>query len=224
MKNKSILSSVLIIFTMLPISIFSQNLEINKFEFSINGGSLLPGNVKGSYHSDFEPDSTVTIKNRISPLIKIIADYNLNSKYSVGLNVNYAKFNIDDILYKDNSIKNGNKVNLGFWDGREHIIPFDDIKMFEINASIKRRFIFAENMVLKPSLYIGFRKTFSSSPDAEEKGVVLNYNVEYQYYIRDLFLSADLGFLSQPYGGVDHVGYVRSLGEPYFTFGVGVSI
>jgi hypothetical protein len=224
MKKNFILTSLTILLILLPISMFSQSLEDNKIEFSINGGVLLPGRVKGSYHSDFNPDSTITIKNKISPLLKIVADYNLSPKFSLGLNINYAKFNINDVLYKDNSIKSGNEVNIGTWDGREHIIPFDDIKMLEINGSIKRRFILNDNMVLKPSLYIGFRKTFSSSPDAEEKGVVLNYCIEYQYYIQNIFLSADIGFVSQPYGGVEHVGYVRTIGVPYIGIGVGISL
>ena len=121
-------------------------------------------------------------------------------------------------------MKNGNEVNIGTWDGREHIIPLDDIKMPELNASIKGRFFLSDNMALKPCLYIGYRKTFSSSPDAEETGVVLNYNVEYQYYIQKLFFLVDLGFFSQPYGGVEHVGYVRSSGVPYFTVGIGYSL
>ena len=185
---------------------------------------MLPGNVQCSYHLGFDPDSTVTIKNKLSPLIKIVADYNFHPKYSVGLNINYVKFNINDILYKDKSIKSGNEVNLGTWDGREHIIPFDDIKMLEINISVKRRWFLTDNMVLKPSIYIGFRKTYSSRPDAKEKGVVLNYNFEYQYCIKKMYLSADLGFISQPYGGVEHVGYIRSLGVPCLSLGFGYSL
>lgn len=224
-KKLHFIISKLILFTLIPVSIFSQDLKDKKFEFSISGGALLPGKVEASFHSDFDPDSTVEIRNKISPLIKLVADYNLTSKFSIGLNINFAKFNIDDILYKDQSMKTGTEVNLGTWDGREHIIPLDDIKMLEINGSVKWRFILTDNMVLKPCLYIGFRKTFSSSPDAEEKGVVLNYNVEYQYYIGvKYFLLADFGFISQPYGGVDHLGYVRSSGVPYFTLGFGISI
>ncbi len=206
-------------------SAYSQDLSNKKLEISINGGALLSGKVEGSYHINFEPDSTIEIRNKVSPLIKIVADYNLTSRFSIGLNINYAKFNIDDILYKGKSIKKGDEVYLGTWDGRKHIIPFDDIKMFEINASVKWRFIFNNNMVLKPCLYIGFRKTFSSSLDAEEKGVVINYNAEYQYYLtHKYFLIADFGFISQPYGGVEDVGYVRSSGVSYFTLGLGIAL
>ena len=214
----------LILFLFIPFSIYSQNLQNKKVEFSISGGAMLPGKVQGSYEADYNPDSTVTIENKISPLIKVVLDYQIMSKFSVGLNLNYAKFNIRDIFYKDKSMKNGNEVSLGFWDGREHIIPLDDIKMLELNGSLKWRFILSEKMVLKPCLYLGYRKTFSGSPDAREKGMVLNYNVEYQYYLKaNHLIMADFGIISQPYGGVSHVAHVRSFGIAYFSVGYGIS-
>ena len=225
MNKKILIISKLILFTLIPFSIFSQDLKDKKIEFSITGGALLPGKVQGSYESDYNPDSTVTITNKVSPLIKFVTDYNILPYLSVGINVNYAKFNINDILYKDESMKEGNEVSLGYWDDREHIIPLDDIKMLETNVSVKGRFILTDKMVIKPCVYLGYRKTFSSSPDAREKGMVLNYNVEYQYYLKARhFITADLGIFSQPYGGVTHVAHVRSFGVPYITIGYGFSI
>ena len=198
-KKIQIRINILILFTLIPFSIFSQDLKDKKFEVSVTGGVLLPGNVQGSYDEDYHPDSTVTIKNKISPFLKFNADYNIISNLSIGVNINYAKFNINDILYKGESMKTGNEVSLGYWDDREHIIPLDDINMLETNASVKRRFILTDNMVIKPCLYLGYRKTFSSSPDAREEGMVLNYNVEYQYYFKAKhFLTADFGIISQP--------------------------
>ena len=225
LKKTHFIISKLILFILIPFSIFSQNLKDKKFEFSVTGGTLLPGKVQGSYESDYNPDSTVTITNKVSPLVKFVTDYNITSRLSVGINLNYAKFNINDILYKGESMKTGNEVNLGYWDDREHIIPLDDIKMLETNVSVKGRFILTNNMVIKPCLYLGYRKTFSSSPDAREKGMVLNYNVEYQYYFKARhFISADFGIFSQPYGGISHVAHIRSFGVPYFTIGYGFSI
>jgi len=223
--QKIIRISELIMLLLVPFSIYSQNLQDKKIEFSISGGALLPGKVQGPYESDYNPDSTVTIKNKVSPLIKIVADYNLTQKLSFGLNINYAKFNIRDIFYKGESMKTGNEVNLGTWGGRERIIPLDDIKMLEINGSIKWRFFLTEKMVLKPCLYLGYRKTFSGSPDAREKGMVLNFSFEYQYYFKAKhFILADFGIISQPYGGISHVAHVRSFGIPYFSVGYGMSL
>ncbi len=204
----------------------AQSLEDNKVDINLSAGTLLPSkNVQGSYESNFPDEETVDIKNKACPLLKATADYNILPSFSVGININYAKFIIDDILFEGESIKDGNEVYLGTWDGREHIIPLDDIHMLEFNASVKGRFILNENMLIKPSLYIGYRKTFSSSIDAEETGVVLNYNVEYLYYLTPQFcLLADIGFFSQPYGGVENVGYVRAFGVPYFTIGGGFSL
>ncbi len=204
----------------------AQSLEHNKTDITLSVGALLPAsNVQGSYESDFPDDETVDIKNSVCPLMKVAFDYNILPSFSIGANINYASFVIEDILYEDESIKDGNEVNLGIWDGREHVIPLDDIRMLELNTSFKGRLILNDNMLIKPSLYIGYRKTFSSSIDAEEKGVVLNYNIEYLYYFTGQFcLLADIGFFSQPYGGVDHVGYVRAFGVPYFTIGGGFSL
>ncbi len=218
--------SALALFAIITVSVFSQDFNVKQFEFSINGGALLPGKVQGSYESDYNPDSTVIIHNKVSPLIKFVADYNLTKRLSIGVNINYAKFIIDDILYKGESMKTGNEVSLGTWRGREHIIPLDDITMLETNASVKGRFfLLANKMVLKPCLYLGYRKTFSTSPDARDAGMVLNYNIECQYYFNDrYFAMADFGIISQPYGGIEHVANVRSFGVPYFTLGIGFSI
>ncbi|MBN1596979.1 MAG: hypothetical protein JW894_01690 [Bacteroidales bacterium] len=195
-----------------------------KNEISVSGGAILPGNVKASYESYYPDDETVDIKNAVSPLIKIVFDYRLKEHLSIGGNLNIAKFNIKDILFEGSSIADGNEVNLGYWDGREHVINLDDIKMMEINGSIKGILLLSENMVLKPCLYLGYRRTFSSSQGGREQGVVINYNAEFQYYFKpDYFLLADMGFIAQPYDGVHDVGYVRTLGVPYITLGVGIA-
>ena len=67
MKNITVYLSLLLLFALLPLTIFSQDIKDNKFEFSISEGALIPGNVEASFHSDFNPDSTVQIKNKISP-------------------------------------------------------------------------------------------------------------------------------------------------------------
>jgi len=211
---------------LLNIISYAQTLKKNKVDISLSGGALLPANnVQGSYESNFPDEETVDIKNKACPLIKATFDYNIQTNLSFGANINYASFIIGDILFEEESIKDGNEVYLGTWDGREHVIPLDDIRMLEFNASVKGRFILNENMLIKPCLYFGFRKTFSSSIDAEETGVVLNYNVEYLYYFTgQFFILADVGFFSQPYGGVDNGGYVRAFGVPYFTVGGGFSL
>lgn len=223
MQTKGLLLVLLLILTQKIL--IAQTLGENKIEFSASGGFFFPGNVQGSYESDFPPDLSVTVRNSLSPLLKLTGDYFLTSNFSVGLNLNYAAYYISDILYKDQSLKFGNEVNLGRWDGIDHIIKLDDISMLEINSSFKWRFILNERMVLRPALYVGYRQTFSESPWSRERGVVINYNLEYQFFFTDqLFALADLGFFSQAYGGVKHIGYLRTLGVPYFTLGIGMAI
>ncbi len=214
-------------FTLLAIGVlaYSQKTGTSSVEFSVSAGTILPGKVKASYESYFPDDQTVDIENKVSPLLKLVADYPLIYNLTVGVNVNLAKFHISDILFDGESMKEGNEVYLGTWHNREHTIVLDDIKMLETNLSVKWKFRLTDNMVLKPCLYAGYRRTFSSSPDGEEQGMVLNYNVEYQYYLSaSECLIVELGMLAQPYGGVEHVGYVRTPGVPYGTIGLGCTL
>ncbi len=217
----------IILFILLPANkyfVHAQNKQEKHF-YSISAGGLLAGNVMASYEIDFPANETVDIKNSFSPLIKIEYDYIVQKKLSIGANLNFAKFNISDILFEGESIKTGNEVNLGTWDEREHVIPLDDIKMLELNGSIKYHFVLNPNMKLKTCLYLGYRRTFSSSQDAREQGVVLNYNATLQYQIKPgKYILSDLGFFAQPYGGVEHVGYVKSFGVPYFSIGFGMML
>jgi hypothetical protein len=215
----------LILLLFICVSVHSQEQKENKYEFSISGGCLLSGKVQGSYESDFNPDNTITIKNSASPMGRIVFDYYLKPKFSVGANINFEKFNIADVLYKGESLDLGNEMNLGTWDGREHVINLNDIKVLELNVSAKWRWALNERIFLKPCIYIGYRRSFSSSLDAREDGMVLNYNIECQYYIIGKhFITADLGIFSQPVGGVKDVAWVRSFGVPYVSVGYGFSI
>jgi len=224
MKNSFYKILKLVLFIFVPMSVCSQEVQDNKYDISLSIGSFFTGKVQGSYRINFDPDYTVTIKNSASPMLKFVFDYNLNPKFSLGTNINFEKFNIKDIIYKGESMKFGNEVSLGVWDGREHVIILDDIKVLELNLSAKWKFALNQNLFIKPCIYIGYRRSFSSSIDARESGMVLNLNAEFQYYIKGQhFVTADLGFFTQPYGGVDDLAWVRSFGVPYMSVGYGFS-
>lgn len=225
MKTINCKISSIVILLLFAFSVYAQETNDKKLSFAIGAGCFFKGKVQGSYEIDYPADQTVTIKNSLSPLLKINADYKIHPKFSIGGNINFAKFTIDDIIFDDESLKLGNEVSLGFWDGREHIIVLDDIKLLEINGSVKYLWQINEKIILKPCLYLGYRRSFSSSKDGREDGIVLNYNFEFQYNITSKhFIIAEFGCFSQPFGGVRDVAYVRSFGVPYLSIGYGFSI
>ena len=99
------------------------------------------------------------------------------------------------------------------------------IHMGEIDGALKARFFVSPDFCIKPGLALGFRKTFSTEPDAREMGLCFEGNIEGQYHFSEkYFLLADFGFFTQPYGGVQDVAYVRAGPVFYTNIGIGISL
>ena len=221
-------TTVCLFLFLLPVMLLAQQPAKKTIEYSLSFGSILPGTVKGSYEDDYPDDETADVKNEICPMLKGSFDYYLVPFFSLGAGINYAAFRIKDVLWVEDGrslIDDNDKVNLGTWDGREHIIPLTGISNLELTLSAKYRYVVNDQLVFKGCLYLGYRRTFSDSQDARNEGMVLNYNIEGQYYITDkCFLQGDLGIISQPYGGIHHVAHVRTFGIPYLSVGVGMGL
>ncbi|MCK4823388.1 hypothetical protein KA005_46980 [bacterium] len=95
--------------------------------------------------------------------------------------------------------------------------------MLEFGGTIKARFIVNHKLAIKPGFNIGYRQTFSESEDARCKGLGLNGSCEIQYRTpMDLIVYGDIGFLTQPVGGVQDVAYM--LFSPIFYIALGIGL
>jgi hypothetical protein len=189
---------------MVPLQLFSQNNKNDHFDFGISFGSVFPGKIQAADYIDFKPNETYNFTNKRSLLIKGMADYYFLPFLSGGICVNYVPIQLHD------------DYNIGL----ENIT----INMGEFDATIKGRFWATEKLAFKPGISIGYRQTFSSFPDAREKGFCLNAGIETQFYFwKKIFLLCDIGFFTQPYGGVQDVVYVRAGPVFYANIGVGMN-
>lgn len=188
---------------------WALNLEQKAFDLGLSAAVLGTGTVEAAWHSDFQPDETLSIGSSPSPLVRATADYYVIPNLALGAALNYAAFIPSaDIEYYD--------------DGLHHINK-NDINTLDYCFALKGRFIVSERVAVKPGIYIGGRSSFSGTPEAREMGVALNGSLEIQIYLSEATcVLFDTGFLSQPYGGVEGVAYVR--GGPIYYIGVGLGI
>jgi hypothetical protein len=115
------------------------------------------------------------------------------------------------------------EVNLGNWDGRDHTIPSSGISMILVGGCVKGRFYPAEGVALKPAVGLSFLQSFSDSPDARMKGIVVNAACEVEHPItRTLNGVLEAGFAAQPYGGVQDIAYITF--GPIFYVMIGLSM
>ena len=172
------------------------------FDFNFTVGTLFPGKVQASFHSYYPDDETFDFDIKQTFVLKMGADYNISKYLSIGLNLNYVPINISDDDFRYLGVEPAS------------------IHMTEINGVIKGRLRATENVFFKPYVALGYRHTFSSENDAREHGFCLNSGIETLYYFNQkYFISCDLGFFSQPYGGVIDVAHIRA--KPIFFAGIG---
>ncbi len=82
---------------------------------------------------------------------------------------------------------------------------------FEFMVSGKWRVPVSEKLRLQPALYLGFIQAFADDPDERNKGLGLNGSLEGRYAVTEkAFLFAEVGLMTQVYGGVTHIGYART--------------
>jgi hypothetical protein len=183
-------------------TVLAQNRSISSFDFNLTAGTIFPGKVQASYDRNFDSFLTVDFNIRQALLIKASADYNLWKYLSIGVALNYVPIKISDNDFRELGIEPTN------------------IHMSEIDGVVKGRLWAADNLLFKPYAAIGYRHTFSNLKDAREHGFCLNGGIETLLYFNPkYFISCDLGFFSQPYGGVIDVAHIRA--APIFFAGIG---
>ena len=195
------LTTIFFVFLLASSAVHAQH----AFDFSLTAGTLFSGKVQASYDRKFDPFLTVDFNIQQALMIKSTVDYNLWKYFSIGTALSYVPITISDDDFRELGIERTN------------------IHMTEIDGLIKGRFRLAEKLLLKPYLALGYRHTFSKLNEAREHGFCLNGGLETLYYFNQkYFISCDLGFLSQPYGGVIDEVYIRA--APIFFAGIGIGI
>jgi len=178
------------------------------WSFGSSAGILLPGIIRGSFSRDFNPDESGSFQSNPTFLAKVNADYNVCKYFGLTTCVFFAPLWLPE------------KIDLGEWDGRDHTVPSTGIMMFDFDAGLTTSIQTRKNISINPSVYAGFRQTFSSSPDARNSGVALDFDLAMMLHISNMrFWSINLGFISQPYGGVTDIAWVR--GGPIFYINTG---
>lgn len=193
-------------------SIFPQT-GLKPWEFSSSVGIVFPGKIEGSYESDFPYNETKSFRNEPLLLLRVGGEYYLHPMVAVAANIYAASIVLEE------------EVDLGVWDGQHHVIPKDGIYLAEIVLGPKVRFAFTPRITMKAGIYFGYRQTFSSDADARNMGFAFDGNMELSYRVgQNLKALVELGFLSQLYGGIIDVAYIRSGMVPYASVGVGIGM
>jgi hypothetical protein len=181
-----------------------------RYDLGVSAGTWFAGDIDVSDDLD-DDDFSEDLRKNGSLFIRAFADVIVARPFAFGAYVNFATIGFDEAAY------------LGYWDGRAHEIPASGIKMAEAGALLRLRISIAR-FLLRPGLDIGYRRTFSDSEDARAKGLALNGGCEVHYRINErLAPFLDVGFLSQPYGGVSDVAYVMFGPIAYVTAGIVLS-
>lgn len=182
------------------------------FDLSLSVAAAFPGAIAASFEKGFPPEQTVVFFSSFSPGLKLVADYYPPAIpwLAPSIAFHYAPL----LLVED--------IDLGYWDGRDHVVPKHGIHFVEIEGGIKYRAFFGESWTAEPGLYFGYCHTFSSSPDAVNNGFIIDVNTEIQRHYREFHVVFTLGFMTQRYGGVKDLAYIRSLPVGYLAAGLGL--
>lgn len=178
-------------------------------EARFSGGLLTSGSFDASWYSDFPSDFTLEESTDPSWIIRAGLDCYIAPEIAIGASFSYAPIIPEtDIDYVDGGV--------------DHYIGKNDIYILDYCAGIRGRLKLSELLVLTAGLYAGGRSSFSSAPEAREFGMAIDGDLAIQaQLIGGTFAFAELGFLSQPYGGVIDIAYVRGGPILFLTMGIG---
>ena len=179
-------------------------------DVSLSAAVALPGIVQASWDESFAPGETVSFLSRVSPALKLVADWFPLPRLGPTLALHYAAL----LLPQD--------IDLGYWDGRQHVLPRSGIHFTEVEAGIKYRHPVLSRGTLEPAVCLGYCHTFSTSVDARDNGLILDLLVEAKMHLRKGHVVATVGFMSQLFGGVEGIAWVRSYPVPYLCLGGGL--
>ena len=199
---------ILMLLLLASLPAFAQ--EDNRLDVSVSLGVALPGVLQAAWEEGFPAASTVSFRSQFSPAVKLELDWFPLPRLGPTLALHYAAL----LLPRE--------VDLGFWDGRQHVLPKADIHFTEVEAGIRYRYPLLPALTLEPAVSLGYCHTFSGSPDARNNGFILDLVVEAKRRVGRGHLLACLGLMSQLYGGVEGIAWVRSYPVVYCCLGAGL--
>jgi len=202
----------LFLFLILPVYSDAEELQKKSLDISLSVAAAFPGVIVASFEEDFPPDQTMMFSNTVSPGLKMAADYYPPAIgwLAPSIAVHYAPL----FLPQD--------IDLGYWGGRDHFLPKNDIHLVEVEGGIRSRFFIDGVWTIEPGLFLGYCHTFSSSPDAVNNGFMLDVNTEIQRRYPGFHLLFTIGLMTQLYGGVEELAYIRSFPVAYLAAGLGI--
>ena len=208
----SIQYRIVLLLLILPFYSGAEDLQNKSLDVSLSAVAALPGLILASFEKDFPADQTVIFANTVSPGLKLVGDYYPRAIpwLAPSLAFHYAPLFLPQ------------EIDLGHWGGSDHIIPKNGIHFVEVEGGIKARFFLDGSWTVEPGLYFGYCHTFSSSPDAVNNGFMLDVNTEIQRHYQRFHLVFTLGLMTQLYGGVEDLAYIRSSPVAYLAAGLGI--
>lgn len=202
-----------IVFIMvLPAWAGAIDLQQKHVDVSIAVGAALPGVIQASWYEEFDPGSTASFRTRLSPVARLSLTWWPFPKLAwvaPTVSAHYAALFLPS------------PVDLGYWDGRGHLIPDDGIHFLEVEAGVRGRFFLSDSVTLDPAVSLGYCATFSSSPDARNGGMILNVAADARFWRAGWQPLATIGLMMQVLGGVTDIAYVRSYPVVYAAVGAG---
>lgn len=190
----------------------AADLRQKHFDVSVAAGAALPGIVQASFSEEFDPATTASLATRLSPAARVSVTWWPSPRLAwvaPTVSAHYAALFLPF------------PVDLGYWDGRSHIIPDDGIHFLEVEAGVRARLFLAEGLTLDPAVSLGYCATFSTSPDARNAGMTLDVAADLRWWRPGWQPLATIGLMMQAYGGVTGIAYVRSYPVVYAVVGVG---
>jgi hypothetical protein len=210
---RALRSSLLLAALLAPPAVRAVEVWGAPVDVGVAAGLLSEARIQLAWHSDFAANETFEITSPATLLLGAFFDVPVHSSFSLGGRINTANVRID------------RDINLGHYnfDNSVHVLQAGDVRVVELMLSGKLRVDAAEGLRLLPALYLGFIQAFATDPDARNKGLGLNLALEAQYRPDakgSLFLFGEVAALTQLYGGVSEIGYVKTK-VPAFAFSVG---
>lgn len=181
-------------------------------DVSIAAGAALPGVIQASWYEDFDPGYTGSFVTQLSPAARLSLTwwpFPELAWVAPTVSAHYAALFLPF------------PVDLGYWDGRGHVIPDDGIHFVQIEGGVRLRFFLAEALTLDPAVSLGYCATFSTSPDARDAGMTVDVAADLRWWRPGWQPLATLGVMMQVYGGVTDIAWVRSYPVVYAAVGVG---
>ena len=196
----------------IPVCAGALDLRQKHLDVSIAAGAALPGVIQASWDDDFAPGSTGSFFTKSSPAARFSVTWwpspNL-AWVAPTISAHYAALFLPF------------PVDLGYFDGRGHVIPNDGIHFVQLEAGVRARFFLPGSLTLDPSVSLGYGATFSSSPDARDQGMTASVSADLRWWRVGWQPLATLGAMMQVFGGVTGIAYVRSYPVVYAAVGVG---